>query len=132
MVHHIYQYQRGKQFFCFFQQQKAIKAIESVYTHKLSHIYEEENAIFDKNVQAAKKIQSRLYTFMVIFEENLTNLMNHRYGIERVVEDLIKESMSKGELKNLKGSGKPLQYLNHKPFIDVVTHKVNQVSRMNM
>jgi hypothetical protein len=46
-----------------------MKAMESVYTHKLSHIHEEENALLNKNVQAAKKIQSRLCTFMVIFEE---------------------------------------------------------------
>ena len=59
-------------------------------------------------------------------------MINHRYGIERVVEDLIQESMSKGEFKNLKGTGKPLQYQNHNPFIDVVTHKVNQVGRTNM
>jgi len=97
-------YEREKQF----QQHKVMKAVESVYTHKLSLIHEEENAILNKNVQAAKKIQSR-------------------YGIERVVEDLIQESMSKGEFKNLKGTGKPLQYQNHNPFIDVVTHKVNQV-----
>ena len=35
--------------------------------------------------------------------------------------------MAKGEFTNLKGNGKPLQNQNHNPYIDVVTHKINQV-----
>lgn len=44
-----------------------------------------------------------------------------------MVEDLIQESMAKGEFSNLKGSGKPLQYQNHNPYVDTVTQKINQV-----
>ncbi len=50
-----------------------------------------------------------------------------RVGIDRLVEDLIQESIAKGEFTNLKGTGKPLQNQNHNPYIDVVTHKINQV-----
>lgn len=50
-------------------------------------------------------------------------------GIERLVEDMIQESMAKGDFKNLKGSGKPLSHdsVNQNPFIDFTTHKLNQV-----
>ena len=35
--------------------------------------------------------------------------------------------MAKGDFSNLKGSGKPLQFQNHNPYIDIATHKINQV-----
>lgn len=35
--------------------------------------------------------------------------------------------MAKGEFTNLKGTGKPLANHNHNPYIDIVTHKINQV-----
>ncbi|KAG8234071.1 hypothetical protein J437_LFUL013567 [Ladona fulva] len=50
-----------------------------------------------------------------------------RYGIDRLVEDLIQESMAKGEFDNLTGKGKPLQQQNYNPYVDFVTHKINQV-----
>lgn len=48
--------------------------------------------------------------------------------MERVVEDLIQESMAKGEFDNLPNAGKPLQHDNYNPFVDIATHKLNQVS----
>ncbi len=36
--------------------------------------------------------------------------------IDRLVEDLIQEAMSKGEFKNLSGSGKPLK-LDHEQYV---------------
>lgn len=51
-----------------------------------------------------------------------------RYGLDRLVEDLIQESMSKGEFDNLPGSGKPLNKLaNINPYLDFTTHKINEV-----
>lgn len=36
--------------------------------------------------------------------------------------------MSKGEFSNLSGTGKPLpQHQNTNPYVDFVTHKLNQV-----
>lgn len=36
--------------------------------------------------------------------------------------------MSKGEFNNLKGCGKPLAtYQNRNPYVDFVTHKINEV-----
>ena len=59
--------------------------------------------------------------------KSFAGVTQRTHGIDRLVEDLIQESMSKGEFTNLKGSGKPLEYQNHNPFVDIVTHKINQV-----
>lgn len=52
-----------------------------------------------------------------------------RYGMDRLVEDLIQESMAKGDFDNLSGKGKPLtkKQDHHNPYVDLVTHKLNQV-----
>lgn len=52
-----------------------------------------------------------------------------RYGMDRLVEDLIQESMAKGDFDNLSGKGKPLSKKqdHHNPYVDLVTHKLNQV-----
>lgn len=50
-----------------------------------------------------------------------------KYGFDRLVEDLIQESMSKGEFENLSGKGKPLQDQNRNPYVDFTTHKLNEV-----
>ncbi|XP_014254316.1 dnaJ homolog subfamily C member 28 [Cimex lectularius] len=51
------------------------------------------------------------------------------FGMDRLVEDLIQESMTRGEFDNLSGAGKPLKGLHssHNPYVDFVTHKMNQV-----
>ncbi|XP_015760021.1 PREDICTED: dnaJ homolog subfamily C member 28-like [Acropora digitifera] len=46
--------------------------------------------------------------------------------IDRLVEDLIQEAMSKGEFKNLSGSGKPLK-LEQELFVDSTTRRLNKV-----
>lgn len=50
-----------------------------------------------------------------------------KYGFDRLVEDLIQESMSKGEFDNLSGKGKPLKDQNANPYVDFTTHKLNEV-----
>lgn len=49
--------------------------------------------------------------------------------MDRLVEDLIQESMARGDFDNLSGSGKPLSKRmdHHNPYVDLVTHKINQV-----
>ena len=54
-----------------------------------------------------------------------------RNAIERLVDDLISESMSKGEFDNLPGQGKPLEYSNHNPLVDVTTHNLNKILIQN-
>lgn len=47
--------------------------------------------------------------------------------IDRIVEDLIQESMSKGEFDNLSGKGKPLDYTERNPLVDTMTHNINKI-----
>ncbi|XP_057380406.1 dnaJ homolog subfamily C member 28-like isoform X2 [Daphnia carinata] len=98
-------FQREKQY----QKYQVKKAVENVYNHRISQIPNtEENSLVWKDNRTAKKSKIRL-------------------GIDRLVEDLIQESMAKGEFTNLKGTGKPLVNQNHNPYVDIVTHKINQV-----
>ena len=48
--------------------------------------------------------------------------------MERLVEDLISESMAKGDFDNLSGAGKPLpERVIYNPYEDFTTHKMNQI-----
>ncbi len=52
-----------------------------------------------------------------------STMKNHaiktKYGFDRVVEDLIQESMSKGDFNNLQGIGKPLSNVqSQNPYVD--------------
>ncbi|XP_076031545.1 dnaJ homolog subfamily C member 28 [Oratosquilla oratoria] len=98
--------QRQKQF----EKYQLLRATENVVDFKVQQLsaLHPETAVVSKEKAAAKKIRTR-------------------YGIERVVEDLIQESMSRGDFDKLSLAGKPLQYQNHNPYVDVVTHKLNQV-----
>ncbi|KAK9402143.1 DnaJ-like subfamily C member 28-like [Crotalus adamanteus] len=48
-------------------------------------------------------------------------------AIERLVEDLIQESMAKGDFDNLSGKGKPLKKFSDCPHIDPMTHNLNRI-----
>ena len=49
-------------------------------------------------------------------------------AMERLVEDLISESMAKGEFDNLQGKGEPLKHrTDHNPFGDFTSHKMNEI-----
>lgn len=63
-------------------------------------------------------------------DSNRKHDIKTKYGFERVVEDLIQESMSKGEFENLTGKGKPLKDQNRNPYVDFTTHKLNEVMLM--
>lgn len=47
--------------------------------------------------------------------------------MDRLVEDLIQESMAKGDFDNLSGKGKPLRQGVANPYVDFTTHKLNEV-----
>uniref|UniRef100_A0A1B6MQD0 J domain-containing protein n=2 Tax=Graphocephala atropunctata TaxID=36148 RepID=A0A1B6MQD0_9HEMI len=103
--------QRHKQY----QKLRASTAIDNVFNHRISRVQEaeslnEEQALVVKDKQRAKNIKTR-------------------YGMDRLVEDLIQESMAKGEFDNLSGKGKPLSTRqdHYNPYVDLVTHKMNQV-----
>ncbi|XP_076120202.1 dnaJ homolog subfamily C member 28 [Alosa pseudoharengus] len=48
-------------------------------------------------------------------------------AVERLVEDLIQESMARGDFRNLSGSGKPLNKFEHNPYADPTTHNLNRI-----
>ncbi|KAK7154383.1 hypothetical protein R3I94_007652 [Phoxinus phoxinus] len=48
-------------------------------------------------------------------------------AVERLVEDLIQESMARGDFKNLSGTGKPLNKFDHNPYMDPMTHNLNRI-----
>ena len=55
------------------------------------------------------------------------NKLCFRSEMDRLVEDLIQESMQRGEFDNLAGKGKPLKHQASNPYVDFVTYKMNQV-----
>ncbi|KAI4457142.1 conserved oligomeric golgi complex subunit 4 [Holotrichia oblita] len=97
-------FQRQKQYTKF----KAAQAAENVLQHRIQKVVAEENALM-KKVPLKHKIKTK-------------------YGFDRLVEDLIQEAMSKGQFNNLSGCGKPLKGIqNRNPYVDFVTHKINEV-----
>ncbi|XP_026760970.2 dnaJ homolog subfamily C member 28 [Galleria mellonella] len=98
-------FQRQKQW----AQAKAQRAATNVMEHRVSKAVASENALMQKG-QYAKKHDIKT-----------------KYGFDRLVEDLIQESMSKGEFENLSGKGKPLKDQNRNPYVDFTTHKLNEV-----
>ncbi|XP_011694014.1 PREDICTED: dnaJ homolog subfamily C member 28 isoform X2 [Wasmannia auropunctata] len=94
--------------------QRAQKAVDNVMEHRLTKLQaEERNTLVGMDKQKAKDIKTR-------------------YGMDRLVEDLIQEAMSKGEFSDLSGMGKPLKATSARnPYVDFVTHKLNQVKYRN-
>lgn len=98
-------FQREKQY----RQMRVMNAADNVLKHRIAKVTAEENSLVEKKVPQKHKIKTK-------------------YGFDRLVEDLIQESMSKGEFSNLSGSGKPLKtHSDVNPYVDFVTHKINQV-----
>lgn len=97
--------QRQKQY----QQYKVTKAVDAVLEHRTQKLaVQQENTLVVKDKKEAKKHKPR-------------------NAIDRLVEDLIQESMSRGDFDNLPGKGKPLKPMSHNPYIDTITHKLNEV-----
>ncbi|KAG8429101.1 hypothetical protein GDO86_018293 [Hymenochirus boettgeri] len=67
-----------------------------------------ENSMVAKDVRQSKKVK-------------ITQ------AIERLVEDLIQESMAKGDFDHLSGKGKPLEKFSYCPHIDPMTHNLNRI-----
>lgn len=76
-----------------------------------------------------KKIQAAERNTLVGMDKSRAKDVKTRYGIDRLVEDLIQEAMNKGEFSDLPGAGKPLKdnSSSQNPYVDFVTHKMNQV-----
>lgn len=103
-------FQRFKQY----NVHKAAKAVENVTQYRINKLSEENpecNQLMKK--ESKKKVKD----------------IRTGFGMDRLVEDLIQESISRGEFDNLSGSGKPLKptTTENNPYVDFVTHKMNQV-----
>lgn len=93
---------------------RAIQAADNVLEHRMAKVSAEERALLDKSQAQYNK-----------------HKIKTKYGYDRLVEDLIQEAMSKGEFSNLSGLGKPLpQHQVTNPYVDFITHKLNQVSNI--
>lgn len=98
--------QRQKQY----QQYRVSRATDNVYEHELEKITRSmgEKALVER-------------------DNALTRQYKTSNAVERLVEDLIQESMAKGEFDNLSGKGKPIKRDTYNPYVDFTTHKLNQV-----
>jgi len=63
----------------------------------------------------------------LVVDKKRTKDVKTRFGMERVVEDLIQESMQKGEFEVIKGKGKPLKPTTENPHTDFMTTKINEI-----
>ncbi|XP_076674408.1 dnaJ homolog subfamily C member 28 [Andrena cerasifolii] len=91
--------------------ERAQNAIDNVMEHRLKKLQaEERNTLVGQDKQRAKDIKTR-------------------FGMDRLVEDLIQESMKKGEFNDLPGMGKPLKENTNtrNPYVDFMTYKINEV-----
>lgn len=96
--------QREKQY----QKKRARAAVENLHNYRISKISSTEDVMVLQNKKEAKKIKTRS-------------------EMDRLVEDLIQESIARGDFDNLSGSGKPLKQQVTNPYVDFVTYKMNQM-----
>ncbi|CAH2048231.1 unnamed protein product, partial [Iphiclides podalirius] len=97
--------QRQKQW----AQTRAQRAAENVMEHRVSKAVASDKTLMKKDKYSKK------------------HDIKTKYGFDRLVEDLIQESISKGEFENLSGKGKPLKDQSSNPYVDFTTHKLNEV-----
>ncbi|XP_020368566.1 dnaJ homolog subfamily C member 28 [Rhincodon typus] len=75
-----------------------------------------------------QKLQDQeLENTMMVKDVRQSQKIKITQAVERLVEDLIQESMAKGEFDNLSGKGKPLQKFSQYPYIDPMTHNLNRI-----
>lgn len=92
-----------------YSQYRVSRAQDSVFKHKMKRMMPEgENSLTLKDQRAARRAK-------------MSNSM------DRLVEDLIQESMSRGDFDNLPGRGKPLTFTPESPYTDKITQKLNKI-----
>jgi len=92
------------------QKYKAFRANQAVFEHRMSKLAaQHEDRVVTRERRTVKKHTTRSQ-------------------IDRVVEDLIQESMADGQFDNLAGKGQPLpDRVDYNPYADFTTHKMNQI-----
>eukprot|EP00092_Neocalanus_flemingeri_P025631 GFUD01027787.1.p1 GENE.GFUD01027787.1~~GFUD01027787.1.p1 ORF type:complete len:359 (+),score=114.50 GFUD01027787.1:119-1195(+) len=92
------------------QKYRVFKANEAVYEHRVGKL----TAQYEDRVATQER---------ATVKKQIT-----KNQIDRLVEDLIQESMAGGEFDNLKGKGQPLpNRVDYNPYTDFTTHKMNQI-----
>ncbi|KAJ7428250.1 DnaJ subfamily C member 28 [Willisornis vidua] len=99
--------QREKQYMQF-RVDRATEQVLEYRQHRLGGSYAGNDLLRARDVRESKKVK-------------ITQ------AVERLVEDLIQESMAKGDFDNLRGKGKPLQKFSDCPHIDPMTHNLNRI-----
>lgn len=75
-----------------------------------------------------QKLQSQYFADSLIVKDvRQSRDQKITQAIERLVEDLIQESMAKGDFDNLSGKGKPLKKFSGCSYIDPMTHNLNRI-----
>ncbi|XP_072831945.1 dnaJ homolog subfamily C member 28 isoform X2 [Vicugna pacos] len=75
-----------------------------------------------------QKLQSQYFTDSITVKDvRHSREQKITQAIERLVEDLIQESMAKGDFDNLSGKGKPLKKFSGCSYIDPMTHNLNRI-----
>ncbi|XP_038299327.1 dnaJ homolog subfamily C member 28 isoform X1 [Canis lupus familiaris] len=75
-----------------------------------------------------QKLQSQYFANSVIVKDvRQSKEQKITQAIDRLVEDLIQESMAKGDFDNLSGKGKPLKKFSGCSYIDPMTHNLNRI-----
>ena len=103
------------------QQHKYTSATEAMFEHNVQKHLENKKetslATVDKKQQDANS------------DIDYTRRQKFTKGMDRLVNDLILESMSRGEFNNLPGVGKPLPQLQEpeNPVLDQTTERLNQI-----
>lgn len=89
---------------------KAARAANNVQQHQINKLTAKHETQLATRERATRKKQMTQNT------------------LERLAEDLISESMAKGEFQNLPGQGKPLpDKSKYNPFMDFTSHKMNEI-----
>ncbi|MFT7808682.1 protein mab-21-like 3 [Arapaima gigas] len=96
-----------------YRQFRMDRATEQVMEYRRQEL--ERTAAIDEGAVATREMRSR------------TRQIKITQAVERLVEDLIQESMARGDFHNLRGSGKPLNKFDHNPYADPMTHNLNRI-----
>ena len=91
----------------------SISTLYSIEEYGLDRMYTVWNTRMVRNISKIVRL------FFCIFSNTL----------DRMVEDMILESMSKGHFENLSGFGKPHKFSDKdkNPYVDKITAKLNQI-----
>ena len=96
-----------------YQKYRLMRATNRVSDYELNKIKSSEELSEEKAVS--------------LKDANLQREMKIKQGFDRLVEDLIQESIAKGDFNNLPGYGKPLKNKPEYPYLDSITFKLNEI-----